>query len=101
MRMRCGSLGGQPQWIDLPVQAHRWLPQDADITRAKLTVTRLGADLRARLSITARLPHPTIPCRGDLPTLAIHLAGMPSMRVSWSRIGAQTDQWRSHPNWPT
>lgn len=89
VRMRCGSLGGQPQWIDLPVQAHRWLPQDADITRAKLTVTRLGADLQARLSITARLPHPTVPRRGDLPTLAIHLG--------WHAIdeGVVVAHWRS------
>lgn len=73
VRMRCGSLGGEPQWIDLPVQAHRWLPEDADISGAKLTFTRVGADLRARLSITARIPRPAVPRRGDLPTLAIHL----------------------------
>ncbi len=73
VRMRCGSVDGQPQWIDLPVQAHRWLPPDADITGAKLTLTRVGADLRAQLSITARMPAEGVIVRDERPTVAIHL----------------------------
>ena len=73
VRMRCGSVDGQPQWIDLPVQAHRWLPATADITWATLTLTRVGADLRARLSITARIAGPAATERADRLTVAIHL----------------------------
>lgn len=73
VRMRCGSINGQPQRIDLPVQAHRWLPPSADITGAKLTVSRVSADLRARLSITARIPSEVVTDRSDRPAVAIHL----------------------------
>jgi hypothetical protein len=34
VRMRAGTVNGQPQWIDIPVQAHRWLPADAEILNA-------------------------------------------------------------------
>ncbi|ASL12230.1 hypothetical protein AWC17_26840 [Mycobacterium nebraskense] len=73
VRLRCGSIGRQPQWIDVPVQAHRWLPAEADIVGAQLTVTRVGADLRARLSITARIPHAVATERSERPVVAIHL----------------------------
>lgn len=71
VRMRCGSVDGAPQWLDLPVQAHRWLPADADITGARLTVTRCGGHYSARLSITAKVPDP-MPVT-DGPTVAVHL----------------------------
>lgn len=90
VRMRCGSVDGQPQWIDLPVQAHRWLPPEADITGAKLTLTRVGADLRSRLSITARIPSEAVPDHNDRPTIAIHLG--------WLAIDAGTvvAHWRAN-----
>jgi hypothetical protein len=49
--------------------AHRWLPADADVTGAQLTVTRTASALRTRLAITANIPD-TSPRRG--PTLAVH-----------------------------
>lgn len=89
VRMRCGSLGSQPQWIDLPVQAHRWLPADADIVGAKLTISRVGADLRAQLSATARIPTAASAQRNDGPTVAIHLG--------WraSQDGTVVAHWRA------
>lgn len=89
VRMRCGSVEGRPQWIELPVQAHRWLPADADVIGAKLSLTRVGADLRARLSVTARLPRAAVPRPPDLPTVAIHLG--------WHSIddGIVVAHWRS------
>jgi hypothetical protein len=59
VRMRAGTVDGQPQWIDIPVQAHRWLPADAEILNARLTVDRVAARLSARMSITARIGSPT------------------------------------------
>lgn len=89
VRMRCGSIEGRPQWIDLPAQAHRWLPPDADIIGAKLSLTRIGADLRARLSVTARLARTVAPRPRDLPTVAIH--------SGWHSIesGIVVAHWRS------
>jgi hypothetical protein len=49
-RMRCGDT-----WIDLPVQAHRLLPPDADITNARLTLRRKADTFRALLQVTARI----------------------------------------------
>lgn len=89
VRMRCGSMAGQPQWVDMPVQAHRWLPPTADIIGATLTVTRIGADLRARLSITARTPCASTANRNDRPTLAMHLG----WRASES--GTVVAHWRA------
>ncbi|MBS4730516.1 transposase [Mycobacterium sp. SM1] len=77
VRMRCGSRDGQPQWITVPVQAHRWLPADADISGAKLTISRVGADLRGRLSITASIPAPAT-MHDDESAVAIHLGWLNS-----------------------
>ena len=71
VRMRCGSTDGQPQWIDLPVQVHRWLPADADITGAELVVTRVAGIYRAKLCVTARIGD-TEPVTSG-PTVALHL----------------------------
>lgn len=59
VRMRCGQLDGEAQWLDIPVQAWRWLPEGAEITGAELTVTRAASRLRARLLITAKIPDPS------------------------------------------
>ncbi|MCW2651075.1 MAG: hypothetical protein JWR32_2051 [Mycobacterium sp.] len=72
VRMRCGATDGQPDWIDIPVQAHRWLPEDADITGARLTVIRVGSHLSARLTVTARIDDPE-PAASARPTVVVHL----------------------------
>lgn len=71
VRMRCGSTDGKPQWIDLPVQVHRWLPADADITGAELVVTRVAGIYRAKLCVTARIGDVEPVSSG--PTVALHL----------------------------
>lgn len=86
VRMRCGSTAGQPQWIDLPVQAHRWLPADADIIGARLIATRTGATYSVRLAITARVGDPE-PSAGA--TVALH--------IGWRKTdnGTVVATWRS------
>lgn len=76
VRMRCGSADGQPEWIELPVQAHRWLPEDADITGAELTITRTAGQQSARLAVTARVGEPD-PVGSGRPTVAVHLGWRP------------------------
>jgi hypothetical protein len=89
IRMRAGLLDGQPQWIDIPVQAHRWLPAHAEILTAKLTVTRTAARLSARVTITARIQPPATTAG---PIVAIHLGWRDSDH------GTRVATWRStHP----
>ena len=66
IRMRCGS-----GHIDVPVQAHRMLPDDADITGARLTITKVGSRLRGTVTVTAKLPD--LPQVEDGPDVALHL----------------------------
>lgn len=75
-RMRTGSTlddDGQatPAWADLPLQMHRMLPADADITGAELVFSRTGPDLRAHLCVTAKIPDPQPVTDG--PAIAVHL----------------------------
>lgn len=86
-RIRCGSAAGEPAWITVPLQAHRWLPAGADITGAQLTVTRTAGHLRARLAVTAKVPA-AVPVTGG-PTVALHLG--------WLRedAGTRVATWRS------
>lgn len=89
VRMRAGIVEGQPQWIDIPVQAHRWLPADAEILNARLTVGRVAARLSARLSITARIGSPTA---APGAAVAVHLGWRETQR------GTRVATWRStHP----
>lgn len=69
--MRCGSTDDGPAWIAVPVQQHRMLPADGDVTGAQLTVVRHGSAARARIAVTARVPEPRIATEG--PTVAVHL----------------------------
>ncbi|MEY1677676.1 hypothetical protein AB4Z55_26240 [Gordonia sp. ABKF26] len=71
VRMRCGSLNGVPQWIEIPVQQHRMLPADADITMARLTVTRVSDRFTAQLSLVAKLDDPSP--RQSGPDVAVRL----------------------------
>ena len=87
VRMRCGSVAGEPAWIDVPVQQHRMLEADADIIRARLTVTRTAGHRTARLTITAKMPDP--PPVDDGPTVAIHLGWLDTDN------GTQIATWRS------
>ena len=65
VRMRCGA-----EIIEVPVQIHRMLPADADITGARLVVAREGSDYRISLSVTARIGDPEPVTAG--PTVALH-----------------------------
>ncbi len=58
-------------WVDVPIQVHRQLPADADITGARLTFRRIAGSMRASLSVTAKIadPEPV----SDGPMVAIHL----------------------------
>ncbi|KMV19589.1 hypothetical protein ACT17_05930 [Mycolicibacterium conceptionense] len=87
VRMRAGQLSGEPQWLDIPVQQHRMLPLDADITGARLTVTRTAGTLRAQISVTAKIPDPEPVTDG--PDVAVHLG--------WRNTdtGVRVARWRS------
>lgn len=58
-------------WVDVPIQVHRQLPADADITGARLTFRRVAGSMRASLSVTAKIadPEPV----SDGPMVAVHL----------------------------
>lgn len=66
VRMRCGD-----GHIEIPVQAHRMLPSDADVTGARLTVRRIAGSIRAHITITAKTADP-VPVT-DGPNVAVHL----------------------------
>lgn len=90
VRMRVGQDPdtGAPVWLDIPVQVHRQLPPDADITEARLSVRRVGPDLRAALSVVAKVPRR--PRRMVGPDVAVH--------VGWLDLpgeGIQVASWRS------
>jgi hypothetical protein len=87
VRMLISNFGGQPQWIDVPVQAHRWLPPTADVSMVRLTVIRTAARLSARLSIAARV-EPAAPPASDM-AIAVHLG--------WRHTedGTRVASWRS------
>ena len=73
-RMRVGYADDQvsPTFADIPVQAHRFLPADADITGAQLTVSRRGKRLVASLCVTAKnLPDPPPSTLGG-PIVVLH-----------------------------
>jgi hypothetical protein len=65
------STDGQMLLTELPVQQHRQLPADADITGARLTIRDTPAGLRATLNVSATLPDPDIRRTGA--TVAMHL----------------------------
>ncbi len=87
VRMRCGSLNGTPTWIEFPVQQHRMLAPDADITGARLTITRTAGHLRARLAVSAKTPDRIATDAG--PTIAIHLGWFDT------DTGTRVATWRS------
>lgn len=66
LRMRCG-----PGHIEVPVQVSRMLPADADIVMARLTLTRVGSQMRGTVTVTAKVPDP-LPVT-DGPSVALHL----------------------------
>lgn len=75
-RVRCGAThddrgGKTPVWVDVPIQMHRMLPADADITNAELVISRTGPTTKAHLCVTARVPDPEPVTTG--PTVAVHL----------------------------
>jgi hypothetical protein len=87
VRMRCGSTGGAPAWIEMPVQQHRMLDADADITGARLTVTRTAGQLTARLTVIAKIGEPADV--DDGPTVAVHLGWLDT------GTGTRVATWRA------
>ncbi len=87
VRMRAGSHDGAPAWLDIPVQQHRMLAADADISGARLVVTRVAGTLRATLSVTAKIPDPQR--GGDGPDIAVHLG------VRSTGSGVRVGRWRA------
>ncbi|MEE6140412.1 hypothetical protein SKC41_29375 [Mycobacterium sp. 050128] len=71
-RFRYGrSADGPMLLVELPVQQHRQLPADADITGARLTIRHTPAGLRATLNVSATVPDPDTRRTG--PAVAVHL----------------------------
>jgi hypothetical protein len=88
LRFRYGrDADNQLLFVDLPVQQHRQLPADADITGARLTVRQTSVGPRASVSISANVPDP--PRRRPGPAVAVHLG--------WRRVdgGILAATWRS------
>lgn len=84
LRMRCG-----PGHIEVPVQVSRMLPADAEIVLARLTLTRVGSQMRGTITVTAKIPDPQPVTDG--PSVALHLG--------WHRNpdadGVTVATWRS------
>ena len=89
VRMLCGSGAGEDRWVKIPVQQHRMLPADADITHVTLTVTRTANTWRARLGIIAKLPDPVPVPLDQGPAVALHMG--------WRKHdhGIQVATWRT------
>lgn len=87
-RLRYGrGADGEMLLVELPVQQHRQLPADADITGARLTIRQTPAGLRASLTVSATVPEPERRRTGM--SVAVHLG----WRRSEGGIIAAT--WRS------
>jgi hypothetical protein len=84
------STDGQMLLTELPVQQHRQLPADADITGARLTIRHTPAGLRATLNVSATQPDPDIRRTGA--TVAMHLGWRRSpdgiVAATWRAIRA-------------
>ena len=88
VRFRYGrSADGQMLFVELPVQQHRQLSADADITGARLTIRQTPQGPRSTLTVSATLPDSQI--RRSGPSVAVHLG----WRRSPDGIIAAT--WRS------
>lgn len=55
----------------IPIQIHRMLPRDADVTLVRLTRTRIGSGFRLFVTVTAKMPD--VARRGCGPAVAVHL----------------------------
>jgi hypothetical protein len=78
---------GQGRTVELPIQVHRMMPEDAEITGAQLVVTRRGDRRRVEVHVTAMVPAPAVVTDG--PAVAVHLG--------WRRdsCGVRVATWRS------
>jgi hypothetical protein len=56
VRIRVGSQGRQPVWLELPVVLHRPLPADSTIRSASVICERVGCRERWRLLVTVAQP---------------------------------------------
>ncbi len=68
-RLRIGS--NEITHVDLPLQMHRQIPADADVTGVKLVVTKVGGQMRAHLNVIARVSDPEPVQSG--PAVAVHM----------------------------
>lgn len=89
VRMRVGTSDGEPQWVEIPVQAHRWLPAGADITHVRLTVKRTAARRRAQVLLSARISQPQAVADQHAAAVVVHLG--------WRQTesGVRVASWRS------
>jgi hypothetical protein len=93
-RRQCGrgvariSIGGG-RTVDVPVIVHRMLPADADVTGARLVVTRVAKQRRIALCVTARVPDPAP--RRDERAVALHLGWRRDTDDGALRVGV----WRT------
>jgi hypothetical protein len=99
VRMRCGQDGaGNPAYLEVPVQIHRQLPPEAEISEARLTVRRVGPDLRAALTVVATVPDAEPRTSGPMVILHLGWADHPDgiQIASWSSTSKLTipEAWR-------
>jgi hypothetical protein len=67
-RMRIGS-----SVVNIPIRAHRELPEGADVSGARLVARRTGSVTRASVQLTARVPDPAPRDPTGRPVFAVHL----------------------------
>lgn len=69
--MRVGT-DGEPQWVDIPVQAHRWIPPGSDITHVRLSVKRTAARRTAQVLVAVRVPQQRVNTTERATAVAVH-----------------------------
>lgn len=77
-----------PIWADVPVQIHRPLPPEAEVTNAELVITSRGAKRQAAVCLTVALPEPTASEGTGRAVVHIGWRAMPdrSLRVATFRL---------------
>lgn len=86
-RSPCGSREDRsPILWEIPVQIHRPIPQDAEVLRAEVVITRVADQRRVSVNLTIRTPAPK-PIDGPAIAVDIGWRSMPdgSLRVAYWR----------------
>ena len=89
VRIRVGSEGREPVWLELPVVLHRPLPEDGTVRSASVICEKVGSRERWRLLVTVARPERTSARgsgRGGGPGMAI-AAGGAARRLLGGRAG--------------